>query len=151
MRPRKYEGKIQSPALGQEATTRKKPSALAGALCAKRGVRAPYKRVIQGKVQRHKRGKLSLAPGGCPFHRFLCHPLVNSHRMGTVFVRSVRHHPSYTGQLQELHKPPSHLGLASKTRTSPGFFPSHASVLAVRSLTFEQWSRTCDRVIRAEP
>jgi hypothetical protein len=45
----------------------------------------------------------------------------------------------------------SHLGLANSTRTPPGFFPSHASVLAIRSLGFGEWSRTCDLVMWAEP
>jgi len=45
----------------------------------------------------------------------------------------------------------SHLGLANNTRTPPGFFPSHASLSADRSLSLGQYRRTCERVILAGP
>jgi hypothetical protein len=44
----------------------------------------------------------------------------------------------------------SHLGLASSTRTLPGFFPCHAS-LRDSTVGFLQWSNTWDRVILTEP
>jgi hypothetical protein len=89
MRPRKYKGKVQSPALGREATTAKKSSALGSALRASRGgTSPPYKRMLKRKnIQ--KRSKLSFAPRGCSFHRLSCHPLVYSRGMSSILVRPV--------------------------------------------------------------
>jgi hypothetical protein len=104
-------------------------STLGDALCASLGVRAPLTK--EDVKETNRKEQIILHPGGSfSLHRTPHHLLVHPSGTSAVLIRPITL-PTPNGSRNLTNR--RDLGLDSKTRTPPGFFPSHASNLTARS------------------